>query len=511
MSNRLGVRVGGAATAVIALMLTTAAGHALSADEVWGLWQKQYSGYGYDIAAAQQLRSGDTLVLGDVTMKSGTASDAFELTIPEVRLRELGDGRVEARFSPEATGQSRSKPAEGPELVMDMAIGLRDTVALVSGTIANTRYSVTAPELTIEMTEVVTATPAPGAEGGPAQLEPTRLPMRMKMTATGVSGDHAILDGDLQREDATATVRQMKLTMTGADVQSEAAFAMTGTVDDLAMTSRALMPRAGNVDRLGAALAEGMRLEAQGTYGASDFALEAQGEAGTMTLKVTGESGSFDTVMAPEGFRQSGTGRNTVIDMTGGGAPMPLSASLEMMTFTLAAPLTQSEAPQPFAAQVGLIDLRLSDGVWGIFDPQGRLARDPASVELDIAGTARPLANLFDPAVAQGTNLPVEVDSLELKSLRIAAAGAELTGAGAVTFDNSGETAVPVGSADLSLTGAVGLMENLIAMGLLPQDRMMFMRMVLGLYAVPAGEDHFTSKIDFEASGEILANGQRIR
>jgi hypothetical protein len=40
---------------------------------------------------------------------------------------------------------------------------------------------------------------------------------------------------------------------------------------------------------------------------------------------------------------------------------------------------------------------------------------------------------------------------------------------------------------------------------------MMFVGMMLGLYAVPAGDDLYTSKIEFKSGGEILANGQRIR
>jgi hypothetical protein len=70
---------------------------------------------------------------------------------------------------------------------------------------------------------------------------------------------------------------------------------------------------------------------------------------------------------------------------------------------------------------------------------------------------------------------------------------------------------MPLGAIDLKLVGANGLMDKLVTMGLMPQDQAMFARMMMGLYAVPAGEDEMTSKIEFKEGGEILANGQRIQ
>lgn len=106
---------------------------------------------------------------------------------------------------------------------------------------------------------------------------------------------------------------------------------------------------------------------------------------------------------------------------------------------------------------------------------------------------------------------PVELDSLKINQVRLAVAGAELSGTGDLTFDNAAPVPMPLGAIDLSLNGAKGLMDKLVTMGLVPQDQAMFAQMMLGVYAVPSGDDAVTSKIEFKEGGQILANGQRIQ
>ena len=98
----------------------------------------------------------------------------------------------------------------------------------------------------------------------------------------------------------------------------------------------------------------------------------------------------------------------------------------------------------------------------------------------------------------------------------VTAVGASLTGKGAFDVDTmalmmSQGMSGAEGALDLSLTGANGLMDKLVAMGLVPQDQVMGVRMMMGMFAVPAGDDAFTSKIEVKKDGQILANGQRIK
>ena len=61
--------------------------------------------------------------------------------------------------------------------------------------------------------------------------------------------------------------------------------------------------------------------------------------------------------------------------------------------------------------------------------------------------------------------------------------------------------------------GVNGLLDNLVAMGLLPDEEAMGARMAMGMFARPGGEeDTLVSKIEVDGeTGQVLANGQRLR
>ena len=161
--------------------------------------------------------------------------------------------------------------------------------------------------------------------------------------------------------------------------------------------------------------------------------------------------------------------------------------------------------------KVSLVGLSLSDQIWSMLDPTAQLSHGPATLIVDLTGTGKPLVDLFSAAAAASPVPPVQIDSLNVNKLQLTAAGAELTGAGALTFDNAMGMPMPLGAIDLKLSGANKLMDGLVAMGVMPQDQVMFAKMMMGMYAVPAGEDLFTSKIEFKEGGQILANGQPIK
>ena len=80
-----------------------------------------------------------------------------------------------------------------------------------------------------------------------------------------------------------------------------------------------------------------------------------------------------------------------------------------------------------------------------------------------------------------------------------------------MTFDNSSGTPKPLGAVDMQLVGGNALIDKLVGMGLVPEDQAMGARMMMGLFAVPTGEDQLTSKIEFKEDGGVYANGQRIQ
>jgi len=111
---------------------------------------------------------------------------------------------------------------------------------------------------------------------------------------------------------------------------------------------------------------------------------------------------------------------------------------------------------------------------------------------------------------------PGQLETLNLNDLLVSFGGAEISGTGALAFDNTdtvtyGGMPKPIGTIDLAINGANGLMDKLVQAGLIPEDQVMMGRMMLGMFAVPVGDDMLTSAIEFTADGGILANGQRVQ
>ena len=105
---------------------------------------------------------------------------------------------------------------------------------------------------------------------------------------------------------------------------------------------------------------------------------------------------------------------------------------------------------------------------------------------------------------------------MTLNELKISAAGAEVTGAGAFTFDNTDLTTFsgmprPNGDVTVNVKGANALIDKLIAMGFLPENQAMLGRMMMGMFATPTGDDELTSKIEVNDEGHLIANGQRLQ
>jgi hypothetical protein len=101
-------------------------------------------------------------------------------------------------------------------------------------------------------------------------------------------------------------------------------------------------------------------------------------------------------------------------------------------------------------------------------------------------------------------------ESLNITELGLKVAGAALAGTGAFTFDNSAGIPMPLGEANITITGANALIDGLIATGLMSQDDAMGARMMMGMFMVPAGDDSLTSKIEAKEGMQILVNGQPL-
>ena len=198
-------------------------------------------------------------------------------------------------------------------------------------------------------------------------------------------------------------------------------------------------------------------------------------------------------------------------------------------------PVTASDQPQPFTLAYSLSGLTMGDAIWGLFDPQAKLPRDPAGLTVDLSGNALVGRDLLDPALAEkmqreqdpaasgdlaagnpadqpaGPDMPFAPQDLTINRIALDAVGAKADLTGQLAFGDTPNE--PVGKIQGSFTGLNTLLETLSAMGLLPQEQLMATRMMLAMFARPSDSDPetMTTEIEFREGGSIFANGQQVK
>jgi hypothetical protein len=212
-----------------------------------------------------------------------------------------------------------------------------------------------------------------------------------------------------------------------------------------------------------------------------------------------------------------GGAKGVEVLLSGAQIPFPEVALRYAETaFDLVMPLSKADAPQDFRMGVTLRDLTVSDEIWAMVDPMANLPRDPATLVIDARGKATLTSDIMDEAAMNSGLPPGQLESFDLPALQLKIAGAELTGNGALTFDNTDLTSfdgmpAPTGTVTLNLTGGNTLLDKLVAMGMIPEDQAMGARMMMGMFARPGnGPDTLTSTLEFKDKG-FFANGMRLK
>lgn len=485
--------------AFLTFALSTAARADVTAEQVWDGIAAYYTDLGHKLEIESRNRQDDTLVLGGVTLTNGDGTASATVTIDQIRLRELGDGRVEIVLPQEiplrVSGMVDGKP--GPDMAMRMTQSGLSLIA--SGTPQDLTYDFSAPSLGFAITDM--------------KVEGESTPMSFNVTLSDNEGFWRVTDSGARRVVSEMKAAKADFDASATDPEGEGKFSASGSIVGLTSQTDMTLPAGVGMDDMAAALQAGMSLSGEFGYQGGGYVMDFADKVDSMHSESTYGEGALRFAMSKRNVTYGVLGKEIRISAQVASLPMPIEMALNALAFDLELPLSRSETAQPFGALLRLSDLTVSDGLWSMFDPAGQLPRDPATLVLDIAGKARVLTDLLDPQnatqITEGT--PAELDSVELRELRLTAVGADLRGDGQLTFDNTGPMPRPVGAINLSLSGANALMDKLVAMGLIPQDQAMGFRMMLGLFAQPAGDDMLRSQIEFREDGGIYANGQRIQ
>lgn len=487
--------------ALLALVAANPALADVTPEEVWQNWQDFYSSSGSTVASASAERDGDTLVVTDFTASLKEGSAQSETSIAEIRLRDTGDGAVEITMSDEIGFTSSGPGVDGaPAFDAEGTLRLPGMTGTVSGAAGDMTYAFVAPSIEMEILP---------KEDGKEAGKITMLLSNAKSTSR-ISGPADATQIDSSFDAATAAlnieVAEGETNMMGSLNAADLAGKVTGNFAGL------------EEEDVTKALGLGFAIDASLTYGALNYDFDVTDEAGPANLTGGSEGGAFQVAMDAARILFSGSGKNVVATLSGAQLPFPeLTLSYAESGFNLTMPVSKADAPQDFAFLTRIVDLEVSEDLWAMIDPTGAVPHDPATLVIDTAGKVLLKSDLMaDPAEGSEMAPDAELHALDVRDVTARIAGAELTGAGAFTFDNTDMTTfdgvpTPTGKLDLKLVGGNTLLDKLVAMGLLTEDDAMGARMMMAMFAKAAdGEDTLTSTLEFKDK-HFYANGQQLQ
>ncbi|WP_435164695.1 hypothetical protein [Falsirhodobacter sp. 1013] len=453
------IRLAGAS--LVALCIASAATAAVTPEEVWDNWQALAKSWDQQMTADRTERQGDSLIVSGVKVVQDKEGNHLAGTIDRITLADQGDGTVLVTMSERfpMTVVSTPPAVEGepaPESVTSQVVQSQENLRVIaSGDPSNIRNDLTADRVVVAMNDV-------------KKSDGTAIPMTMTVTMQGLEG---YWEGN-EEVDSVTRASDVDMMVKFSDPEQRASFdtKMQDVAITLAGKTNVAPQSIGFLGQIGFA------------YVTSTYRLDM---AGPKTLLAEGETGAGTTNidLRGEDMTSDSDVENATLRLSGTQMPFPMDLQMAGARQSVTLP-TQPERTGPFSMMLDLRDVTASDETWKQFDPKGALPRDPAQLSLSLHGT-------------EG-----ETPVVTLENLRVLAAGAELTGQGQMTPtpDAVGPTAgLGRGRVDLTLRGGNGLLDRLVAGGILPAEQEMAARMSLGAFgrAVPGQEDTITSAIQF--------------
>lgn len=488
-------------TCIAALCLSAAPVLAdITPEQLWDEISTIYDGTYQEFSHDEPRREGDTLVIENVKMAFDDAEAEFAISLDDIRLRAVAADSVEITVS-ETITIDIAPPPGGEDISVDLTHS--NLIVLAQGAPGDLDYTYNADEVRASMSF------ADDAESGTIGMV---LSDFAGLVATEQSGELLDYQGRY-------TAGEMRFS---ADVNSaeDGKFVVQGTTKDLTMALEGAMPNVlfeANPDiPFEEAMAAGLRITGNITQGGLQLDFEGtNADTGALSGNGSIESSKTSFAMSADGVSYDGEVNAVEIDMTGDALPAPVNVTLGSYGVGLAIPAKVGEPFQPMRLAFFLRDLSASDALWNLFDPNERMTRDPITVDMALSSVVTPLASVFSEDAMEDADVPFRFQTATIDRLLVRALGAELTGEGAFSFGEESEAfdgfQAITGSAKATLTGLNSALDQLDRAGLIPADALMGPRMMIGMIAVPSGDDQLTSELEVREDGQVLVNGNRMR
>lgn len=490
-----------AAPAVVFLMGSTAS-FALTADQVWQSWKDAGAAVGLEVTAATENNSGGVLTLNGVSIAPAGMPG---ITISDMTLTEGSDGAVTiapgADIGVAMAGETKGSVKithEGLTLVAREADG--GVAYDYSADKLDLAYDTTAPGMSFD------GSPAPevknagtfgfaGLSGTYSDTPGTNRTFGLGLMAETLAYDTTLDDPSMEMKQTTSS------TTSGIELSLEVALPSS-------VSAGGEMPA-----DFGVALQEGLALTFSSKQGDSTGTMAQESPYMPMNMTIKAGGGEASGQFNKDTLQITSTGSGLEIEGTSGMMPAPFKVTVGPVEFGLTSPVMAAETAGDYGLVLKLSQLSINEETWAMFDPQGALSRDAADLVIDVSGKAKVDFAAIVAAGETGTEPPVpQPETLDIAEIALSAAGAALQATGAFTFDNSMGMPMPLGEADVTVTGANALIDGLIAAGLMAEEDAMGARMMMGAFMSPgANPDELTTKIEAKEGFAIFVNGQQIQ
>lgn len=488
----MGRLFGGSRSLMLGAVLGTVAASPALADltaaQAWERYRDILISTGAEVVSARPTARPGAVEVRDLTVRLATPEVTSVYTISRTLFSENPDGTVAVVQSPDYA-VSHVMPAE--EVTFRTPVFQQGLSITLSGSPENTLMVQRAETMRVELVDLAIEG-APQPFGGVAEM-------------AGYAWDYRLIGKGAAQIEQSGGAQTLRVLATGRMPDSADELRAELRLADLAFSSSSQLG-ARAIDVTG---------QAQITHGPIALDLRSGGEG----AQAQASASALEVGLGTERFFFDWSLEDAGLSVQSPRSPLgPLAFSAARLALGLDTPVGRSAAPEPFSMRTRLEGLTLDPMIWGTLDPAGALPRDPLTVVLDLAGQARLFVDLIginpEKPLRQGMG---ELHALDLRALELAGGGAQLTGEGGFTFDNSDTRTFPgfprpQGRIGLELVGGNRLIDALVAMGVLQPDQAMGARMMLGLFARPGGApDTLVSEVEISPNGEILANGQRLQ
>jgi hypothetical protein len=503
-NSMTGLRLVAAPLCVVLLSGTAHA--ALTADQVWQSWKDAGLLAGMTISAATEAKDAGSLMLNGVSIAS---PDGTAMMISDMVLAEQGDGSV--TITPGADiGMDYSGEA-GDTATLDVVHdGLTITAREDAGALV---YDYAANSVVLDFKSSYATL---GGEGDPAAAPATTSG---KIGFDGLAGIYSDTPGENRAFGMQINAGQLTYDIGSDFAAAGMKSASTSKTADVGMSFNVTMPKTVSLMALQSAaefqtaLQEGFAFVGTTTQGISEGSVSQTGEFMPYDMTMVAQPGKAAFRLDKDVFSVQSEGAGIAVNITSANLPVPISINSGPVVLNMVVPVTSGDAASDFSYVTKLSQLTVNEEAWAMVDPGGALQHGPADLSFDISGKAKVDFMGMMVADEMGTMPPIPApEVLNINDLSLSVAGAALAGSGAFTFDNSAGIPVPLGEANVTLTGGNALIDGLIATGVVTEEDAMGARMMMGMFMAPGADaDTLTSKIEAKAGNEIYVNGQRIQ